>query len=258
MKTKNNGTEVSTALKVFEVLEVVSHAKPHIGISLSEVSKTLRASKSTVHRYLQTMERIGIVERNERDNYHLGWTILSLAGNYLNSLDLPNLAEPYMRELAVKSKETVHLGVPAENWVMYISKVDSPQSIQMIARIGTRMPMYCTSLGKSILAFSPEEKVAEIIELGMDPRTANTITTQEELKKNLEEVRSNGYAVDNIENEDGVRCIGTPIFNYSQKVIGAVSISGPANRITSEQVSELGPLVRETGLAISRRMGYPK
>ena len=74
MKTKTNGTEVSTALKVFEVLEVVSNAKPHIGISLSEVAKTLKVSKSTVHRYLQTMERIGVVERNERDNYHLDGT----------------------------------------------------------------------------------------------------------------------------------------------------------------------------------------
>ena len=76
-----------------------------------------------------------------------------------------------MRELAAESKETVHLAVPADHWVMYINKVDSPQSIQMIARLGTRNPMYCTALGKSILAFSPDQKVKEVIQAGLDPRT---------------------------------------------------------------------------------------
>jgi IclR family KDG regulon transcriptional repressor len=258
MKNKNNTPEVSTAVRFFETLEVISNAKPHIGISPSEVANNLHSSKSTVFRYLQTMERLGVIEKNERDNYHLGWKILNLASSYLNNMDLPSLAEPYMRELASKSQETIHLAVPSDNWIMYISKVDSPQSIQMIARIGTRNPMYCTALGKSILAFMPEEKVEEVIQLGLHPRTSNTLTNPDELKKNLEEIRQKGYSVDDIENEEGVRCIGTPIFNYRQNVIGAVSLSGPAIRITPERFSELGSIVKDTGLAISRRMGYPK
>ena len=258
MKNKTSVPEVSTAVKFFETLEVVSNATPHIGISLSEISRHLHVSKSTVLRYLQTMERLGVVERNERDNYKLGWKILNLASCYLNNMDLPNLAEPYMRELAAKSQETIFLAVPSDDWVMYISKVDSPQSIQMIARIGTRNPMYCTALGKSILAFLPKEKIDEVIQLGLHPRTANTITNPDDLKKNLEEIRQKGYSIDNIENEEGVRCVGAPIFNYSQNVIGAVSLSGPATRITPERFFELGSIVKEIGLAISRRMGYPK
>lgn len=257
MKIKSNASKVTTAVKFFETLDVISNAKPHIGISLTETANKLHASKSTVFRYLQTMERLGVVERNERDNYNLGWKILSLASNYLNNMDLPNLAEPYMRELSFTSQETIHLAVPSDNWIMYISKVDSPQSIQMIARIGTRNPMYCTALGKSILAFSPEDKVDEVIQLGLQPRTVNTLTNPAELKKDLVEIRQRGFAIDDIENEEGVRCIGAPIFNYSRRVVGAVSLSGPANRITPDRFEELGSLVRETGLAISRRMGYP-
>ena len=255
---KHDKKDVSTAVRVFELLDVVSHANPHLGLSLSEISKSLKASKSTAHRYLQTLERLGVIERNERDNYHLGWKMLNLAGDYLNNLDLPNLADPYMRDLSKKTQETVHLSVPTNNEVIYIGKVNSPHSIQMVARIGITMPMHCTSLGKSILAYLPDDQVNEIIQQGLPVKTPNTITSPENLRNNLEQVRLMGYAVDDVENEEGVRCIGAPVFNFSQHVIAGISISGPDNRITSERIQKLGLIVKETALAISRRMGYPK
>jgi DNA-binding IclR family transcriptional regulator len=255
---KSEKPEITTAVRVFEIIEIVSKANPHFGLTLAEISKELNISKSTVHRYLYTLERLGAVERNDRENYHLGWTILSLAGNYLNNLDLPNIADMYMRELSEETLETVHLAVPSGNDVVYIAKVNSPKSIQMISQIGSRMPMYCTSLGKSMLAYLPEERFSSVIESGLLPRTENTITSPEELESNLDNIREVGYAVDNIENEDGVRCLGAAIFNHSKQLVGAVSVSGPAHRITEEKIHEIGGLVRDTALKISRRMGFPE
>jgi len=255
---KSDKPEITSAVRTFEIIEIVSKGNPHIGLSLAEISKSLHISKSTVQRYLQTLERLGVVERNDRENYHLGWTILSLAGNYLNSLDLPNIAEVYMRELSEKTLETVHLAVPSGKEIVYIAKVSSPKSIQMISQIGARMPMYSTSLGKSMLAFFPEERVSSVIAQGLSPRTDRTITTSEELKRNLDQIRENGFAIDNTENEEGVRCIGAPIFDYSKKLVGAVSISGPAHRINEDRFNDIGLIVRDTALKISRRMGYPK
>ena len=255
---KSEKPEITTAVRVFEIIEIVSTANPHVGLTLAEISKELNISKSTVHRYLHTLERLGDVERNDRENYHRGSTILSLAGNYLNNLDLPNIAEVYMRELSERTLETFHLAVPSGIEVVYIAKGNSRKSIQMIAQIGSRMPMYCTSLGKSMLAHLPEDRFNSVIAGGLLPRTRNTFDNPDDLMGDLEKIRKVGYAIDNIENEEGVRCIGAPIFDHSRKIVGAVSISGPADRITEDKFMELGTLVRGTGLKISRRMGYPE
>jgi DNA-binding IclR family transcriptional regulator len=248
--------EVVTVSKVFEILQAVAEVQPNPGISLAELSRKLGASKSTLSRYLQTLEGINVVERNDWNRYQLGWAMVEITGAYLSNLDLPNLARPSMLELSELTKETVHLAVPSGTEMVYIGKVEGPQSVRMAAQIGTRMPMYCTSLGKSALAFMPSKVVDEVVHTGLPPRTPNTIISPEALLRNLEEIRVCGYAVDNVENEVGVRCIGAPLFDYAGRVVGAISVSGPTSRVTPEDVAALGPMVKETAWLISRRMGY--
>lgn len=257
-KTKSQKSEVSTSIRVFDILEIIADADPYTGLSLSEIVVILNSSKSTIHRHLQTLEHIGIIERKRGDRYHLGWKILSLTGKYLENLRFPIIAEPFMRELVEKTQETVHIAVLTFNEVVYVGKVDSPKSIMMSATIGGRLPLHSTSLGKSVLANLPEKKMDEIIKLGLPERTPNTHTDPEILKAHLEQVRSQGYAFNNMEYEDGVRSIGAPIFDYTQLVIGAISLAGPANRIPLEDVSTIGSKIKETALAISRRLGYPR
>jgi IclR family acetate operon transcriptional repressor len=126
----------------------------------------------------------------------------------------------------------------------------------MASHIGALNPMHCTALGKAILAHYPPDRVEEIIAKGLPRRTSHTLTTPERLRDELERVRIQGLATDDQENELGVRCTGAPIFDYTGKVIGAISVSGPAGRITKERSIEMGPLVKEAALEISRRMGH--
>jgi DNA-binding IclR family transcriptional regulator len=247
----------TTVAKAFAILDMLA-SNGEDGTSLKEVSSHLGTSKSTAHRYLTTLEKLAVVERDERDHFRLGLKLIELAGAFLSDHNLRNVSEPFLNKVAAQTQETVHLAVPSVNEVVYIAKVDSPHSIRMVSRIGARMPIYCTALGKAILAYYPFERVAEIIGEGLPVRTPYTITSPQALRVELERVRAQGFAADDQENEIGVRCVGAPIFDYTFKVIGAISVSGPANRMSKERSLELGPLVRDAALEVSRRMGYPR
>jgi IclR family acetate operon transcriptional repressor len=245
----------TTVIKAFTILDLLA-SKHEGGITLSDVSDTLNISKSTSHRYLTTLEDLGAAVRDEGDRFYLGPKLIELTGFFLSKFDLRNKGEPFLERLSLQTQETTHLAIPSGADVIYIAKVDGSHSIRMASHIGARGPMYCTSLGKSILAHYPVERVEEIAQRGLHSRTPFTIATIEALHAELIQVRKQGFAVDNQENEEGVRCVGSPIFDYSRKVIGAISVSGPANRITEDRFDLLGSLTADAARGISRSMGY--
>lgn len=242
----------STVIKAFTILDFIASNK---GTSLADVSEKLGTSKSTALRYLSTFENLDVVNRDESDRFSLGPKLIELAGVYLRDHSLREVTEPFLNKLTEKTQETAHLAVPSENEVVYIDKVDSSHSIQMASRIGGRMPMHCTSLGKSILAYSPD-RLEKIINKGLTLRTPHTVRSPDDLREELDNVRREGYAIDDEENELGVRCVGSPIFDHSGKAIGAISVSGPANRMSKKLCQKWGPFVREIASEISKRMGY--
>ena len=245
----------TTVAKAFAILDLlVSHNSR--GLSLSEVSNHLQFSKSTSHRYLTTLEELGVVTRDDRDHFELGPKLIELTGAFLSNHDLRNESEPFLERLSAQTQETVHLAIPSGNDVIYIAKVDSTHSVRMASHIGARNPMYCTSLGKVILAHYPIDRVKEITRDGLAARTPYTLTSPEALHTELELVRIQGFAIDEQENEQGVRCAGAPIFDYTGKVIGAISVSGPASRLTRKRSIEIGSLTSDAAAEISRRMGY--
>ena len=246
----------TTVVKAFAILDVLASNREG-GTSLKEASRQLGMSKSTTHRYLTTLEELGVVERDERDRFRLGLRLIELAATFLSDQDLQNVSEPFLTQLAAQTQETVHLAVPFADEVVYIAKIDSPHAIRMASHIGARVPLYCTSLGKAILAWYPPDQVEEIISRGLPPRTPHTVASAEALRAELQRVRAQGFAVDDQENEMGVRCVGAPVFDYTARVIGAISVSGPASRISPERSLELGPLVRDAASEVSRRMGCP-
>ncbi len=253
-KPKPNLTSTSVA-RAFAILDILS-PQGNTGLALTEAAKQLRMSKSTTHRYLITLEKLGAVERDEKDRFRLGLKMIELAGLVLSQNNLQKQGEALINELAARTHETVHLAVPSGTEVVYIAKADSARSIRMFSYIGSKAPMYCTALGKAILAHSSAKLVAEVIRAGLAPRTPHTITSRQALWDELEKIRLEGFAFDNEENELGVSCVGTPVFDYNARVIGAISISGPTERMSPRRL-EFGPLVRETGLRLSKRMGYP-
>jgi len=245
----------STVAKAFAILDLLV-SKNERGLSLSDVSNHLLFSKSTSHRYLTTLEELGVVIRNDKDHFCLGPKLIELTGAYLSNHDLRNESEPFLEKLSAQTQETVHLAIPSGNDVIYIAKVDSTHSVRMASYIGARNPMYCTSLGKVILAHYPTDQVEEITRDGLPARTPYTLTSPEALHAELDLVRAQGFALDDQENEEGVRCAGAPIFDYTGKVIGAVSVSGPSSRLTRQRSIEIGSLASDAASEISRRMGY--
>jgi IclR family KDG regulon transcriptional repressor len=247
---------VKSVERAFAILERVSLAKRGAGIT--ELASGLDMYKSTVHRVLSTLVRLGYVEQEESTGrYRLGYKLLELSSRLLDSLDVRREALPFLQEMADATNEVVHLVVLDQGQAVYIEKVEGSETIRMHSRVGHRAPVHCTGVGKAILAYLPEEKVRDIVrQYGLKPHTPNTITSEETLMNELEQIRQRGYALDLEENERGIHCIAAPIWDHRGDVVAAVSISGPAMRMQPERLEKLSSYVRDIGLRISARLGY--
>jgi IclR family acetate operon transcriptional repressor len=245
----------TTVTKAIGILEALA-AQADRGITLAELSAELGMPKSTVHRYLATLTQLDLAERREAERFRLGTKVIELAGSFLANSDLRSESQPVLDSLASQSDETVHLAVPSGTEVVYIAKVESKHALRMYSYIGAKLPMYCTALGKAILAFGPQDRTREVLARKLKPRTPRTITSPEALETELEAVRTQGYALDDEENEVGIRCVSAPILDYTRMAVAAMSISGPSNRMDRRRCVELAPLVREAAERVSRRMGH--
>lgn len=245
----------TTVAKAIYILDILAQ-KADRGITLSDLSALIEMPKSSTHRYLCTLLDLGLAERKESDRYVLGAKVIEIAGAFLAKSDIRNESQLVMNELAQKTGETIHLAIPSGKEVVYIAKIESLYALGMSSHLGTRLPMYCTSLGKAILAFSHPELVEAVLADDLKARTPHTKTSPSDLRAELVNIRLLGFAVDDEENEPGIRCIGAPVLDYSGKAIAALSISGPCERITFERAMELGPVIWESTQRVSRRWGY--
>jgi len=224
-------------------------------LSMQNISKKLDLYPSTTHRILDTLKHWGYVEQ-EPDNqeYQLGLKVLELGMAKLHQMNLVREAAPYLKELVNQCNETAHLGVLEEGDVLYLAKEESSQTIRMCSYVGKRAPLYCTALGKVLLAYLPEGERKKILSRRGLPRlTEKTITDKKELEKELNKVKEQGFALDIGENEKDVRCIAAPIRNYQGKVIAAISISGPAYRVDIDKQNYLKEALIEISKKISKR-----
>lgn len=254
------GNLVQTIERVATIFDVM--AQNSQGISLKDLSAKVDLPKGTTHRLLSSLAYFGYVRQtSESKNYHLGFKLVELGNRLLDHLDLRAQARPFLVNLCQRTKETVHLVVLDQNEALYVDKVVSDEKqggLQMVSRVGLRVPAHCSSVGKVFLSqFSDEELESLASENGLEERTQNTIIDIDKLKRHLKIVRKQGYAIDEEENEPGIRCIGAPVFNQQNRVIAAISISGPTIRITKEIVEKkLKQEVLRTALEISREFGY--
>jgi IclR family KDG regulon transcriptional repressor len=251
----NEANLSGTVLKALDVLECIALAdRP---ISTGEVAKLCNLSRPTAYRLICTLAARGYVARDDDTSYRLGTQTLSLSQNVLESLDLPELAQSYLRQLSDITNETTYLSILDDDEILYVGKAESSQSLRTNTKIGSRNMLHCTSMGKAILAFLCESDRANLIErLELTANTANTITDQAALVEELATVRAQQFAVDREESEDGVRCVGTPIFDRTGRVFAAISVSGPAYRLSDSRIAALSSLVMDTARTISGRLGY--
>lgn len=249
-----NVQSVERSLLILDVL-----SKNPRGIGITELANQLHLAKSTSHRLLMTLMDKGFVVQNKgTEEYSLGTKIIELSSAILDNLNIRTVARDDLEALCSKINEVVHLCIHENGEVVYIDKFESDQTIRMHSRIGKRGMMHSTGVGKVLLSGMPGDEVHSIIrQKGMSANTPRTITDKEALLQRLEKIRKNGYEIDDIENEEGIRCIAGPIYDHSGQIIAAFSISGPDNRITTERIqSDLIKLVLHATRTVSQKMGY--
>jgi len=198
--------------RAVSVLEVLSESEAPL--SLAEICHRMNLHKSTAHRSLMVLERSALIERTPENRFRLGLKLYELGNRAVEQIDLRARVYPFFRRLAMDVRETVHLGVLQKTSVVYVDKVEPNRRICMSSKIGSSNPVYCTSMGKAMLAFQPEETIEKIVSsIRFTRYTPKTLCSREKLFEHLETVRRRGYAIDDEEIELGVRCIGAPIFN---------------------------------------------
>jgi IclR family transcriptional regulator, KDG regulon repressor len=245
----------SSVDRLLDVLDLISKADN--GINLTNISKELNIPKTTVFRLLEKLTSRGYVEYLEQtEKYTIGLETILLSMTALTKMDIVELSIPYLKEISSNTKETSFLGVYNEGEIVYLYKSEGTQSILMNSQLGSRRPVHCTGLGKAILSGFSIEQVSRILQQkGMPKMAKNTITTPEEYLKELNNVRINGFTMDNEELENGLGCYAAPIYNYSGKVVAAICVSGPIDRVAGNKEILIQELL-EAANQISRRLGF--
>jgi len=246
---------VNTVLKTIQILDSLV-TSPNQGVS--DIARNLGMPKSSVFGILETLTSTDVLERNaENGKFHLGAKLIEWGNRAQVDLDICRIARPFLQGLNARFDETVHLTVLDRDEVLYLDCVESRRRLRTYSVIGVRAPLYCTSVGKAILAYQDDDEIRRIARIkGMAPFTVHTITDVDALLAEVAVIRRQGYAVDNMEHEDHLRCIGAPIWNAEGKVGASLSLSGPAERNTPQRIEEMAPFVVEACLEISRRLGW--
>lgn len=223
---------------------------------IAEIVRVTGLPASTVHRILRELVQLGWARDDGDHGYLLGARLLSLAGQASNRNTLSRIAHPILRELGYRTGHTVHFALLSGDEAVYIDKIDGRGSYHMRSRIGLAIPLHCTAIGKAILAtMSGDELRATLNRTGTTARTDRTIRDRDVFVQHLADVRSQGYAVDDEENEAHTRCIGTAVFDHRGLPLGGLSLSALAFDLDLDRLRRLAPLVVSAGMAVSQAVG---
>lgn len=241
--------------RALDLIEALASEKR--AFTVTEVSRKFRIPKSSAYAILQTLKSRGYLQKNGDDKYSLTLKIHGLGNALIDSLDWRQKIYPLLKQLTEKSRITGHLAVLDQGYAVYIEKVEVMGAIRLTTWIGKRMHLHSTSIGKALIAHLPEEDIAQMIaERGLPRLTSRTLIDPRHLKRELAQVRSQGYALANEENEEGVRAVAAPIFNHSGQVVAAVNLGGSTLQIKMKDIPELGSLVRAHAQQMSRQLGW--
>lgn len=230
-------------------------------LGVTELSKRLKLHKNNVFRLLATLESRGYIEQNKvTENYRLGLKTLELGQTFVKQMGLLRQARPVLENLVHECNETSYVAILKDLHIIYLDVVETDLTVRVVPRVGSRLPAYCTAAGKVQIAYMSEEDLEQYLPpKDLKPLTPNTITDRDKLKQQLRQVVEDGYAIDDEELDIGVRCVSAPIRDYTRRIIGAVSISGPSMRLSMERMDkELVPLVKRAAEEISVKLGFHK
>jgi DNA-binding IclR family transcriptional regulator len=244
----------ATALKALRVLEAVATSSQPV--SVPEVAEYVGVDKATAYRMLMTLIEAGYVVRNDTSKrYSLSYKVVSLSRNLLAENELSHLIREMLKHISDETHETLHYSVLDGDETVLVHRVKGTQLVTVDFQIGDRSKLHCTSIGKVILAFQDIRFIEGIIAEGLPKLARNTITDSDKFRQELQRIRSQGYAIDDREFADNMRCIAVPVFEGGGRVNGGISISGPDSRFTLKKLEELRDPMLKGSRELSRQLG---
>ncbi|HPX61124.1 MAG TPA: IclR family transcriptional regulator [Deltaproteobacteria bacterium] len=230
-------------------------------LGVTELSKRMNLHKNNIFRLLATLESRGYIEQNKvTENYRLGLKTLELGQTFIRQMGLLRQARPVLETIARQCNETAYVAIVKDFSSIYLDAVETDKTVRVVTRVGCRLPVYCSAAGKVQIAYMNSEELENYISTtDFKAYTPNTITDRNALRQELRCVAEKGYAIDNEELDPGVRCVSAPIRDYTRRIVGAISISGPSIRFSNDRMEqELIPLVIRAAEEISGRFGFQK
>ncbi|MDR1531738.1 MAG: IclR family transcriptional regulator [Clostridiales bacterium] len=240
--------------KALDVLACFTPEKPWLGVI--EISKQLQLNKGNVYDILKTLEAYGYVQQDQSTSkYALGYEILTRSHVITSTMTHYDRIIPHLRLLA-ETGEVAYYGIVYDCKVLYLEQATLDRQPVLATRpmAGRTAPLYCTSIGKAMLAFMPKEFIERVMALPREAFTENTLVSEEALLADLNAIRARGYAIDNMEHEYGIKCVGAPIFDAQSQVVGAFSLVGPALRYTEETIEKYARLLTERSFELRAQL----
>lgn len=251
---KRKGIQIQSVARALDILNCFNQVEE---LGISELTEVLQLNKSTIYGLVNTLAGYGYLQQSSQNKkYRLGIKFFEFGNLVQSRLDVRREAQEELQHLSHQYSATAHLATYSDMEVVYIDKIDSIHSFVLYSQIGKRAPMYCTGVGKAILAFLPKEYFEEYIRCtDLRKITENTITTKETLEVELAKIRQDGYAIDNEEIEPGLKCMASPIFDHLNHPRFAISLSFPYGRLMGLDVDELKNDLMECTTRISEKLG---
>lgn len=254
-RPKTPSGEIHSLVRATAILDCFRADQPELGVR--EIARQLKMSSSTVGRLLTTLCASRILAQDPHTRlYRIGSKVLSWSAVYTDTLDVRVHARPMLEELHHLTHETVTLYILDQDERVCVERIESPQRVRVIVRVGERMPLHAGSAGKAMLAFASPELLKTIFSRRLERMTNNTITSQKKLGDELERVRRCGYAVSHAERFTDALGLAAPIFDANGNVVAALNVAGPNTRFTDSEVEKFAPKVIQLANQISRLLGY--
>lgn len=228
-------------------------------LKITDISKLMGLSKSTLHSLLKTLQLHGYIDQNpENGKYRLGMKLVERGHFVVGSMDIRQKAKGWLTDLSRRTGQTTHLGILDGREGVYIEKIEGKLAAIAYSRIGRRLPVHATAIGKVLIAWLGEPELNALLEgYQYTTFTPSTLATREALVDALKKTREQGYALDSEENEQGVRCVAVPVWNHESRVIAALSLSTLTSRVDDAGLASFREQLQQAGLQLSRALGYP-
>jgi IclR family KDG regulon transcriptional repressor len=253
MSEANHSNSVDRALSILEII-----SESNRGLSNSDLSRHLKIPKSSASYILRILEKRNYLQRDEGGKYRLGLKLVSLTRESLTHLDIREIAKPILEKFLQKSRlAEAHLAVLDNGRAVYIEKAEARSFVKMDIWVGHRLPIHTTAIGKALAAFLGDDDVMKILNLhGMEKKTAQTITNKQKFLQELKKIRKLGFAIDNEENAEGVRCVAAPVYDESGKVVASLGTSTIVLQLNESQLPKVIEMVKDAAEDVSQKLGY--